>query len=394
MRMKVADRDRHCQYLGAKILDVKKAIYMSMCMGLFSCVEVEAIATADVTTSESNPTNQISYADFNWDYVYRYKTSSGVAVDTHWLLSAAHVADDGGSGALTINGDAYTQMQRVFHPTADLALIRYDRALPGFYPLHTGNVERFGTNPELLMVGWGYTGTVTSTSFQNGPSGQGVKRWGTNRAAQSGFPVTVDMGGEVGSLTTDVFRTAFNLNDTTYEAGGAQFDSGGGVFIRHGGQWKVAGAIILLDGTPPNFTGNFIVEIAEYADWINAVLTDQDSDGDGLPDHFETSYGAGSDLQAAADTDGDGMSNFEEWIADTDPTDATSYLRLLSDSTASLLRFTSAASREYQLQFRTNLAEGIWVETNVWAQGQSGVTEQSSPIDEPLRFNRIGVRIP
>ena len=365
-----------------------------MCMGLFSCIEVEAIATADVSISESNPTNQNSYADFNWDYIYRYKTSSGVAVDTHWLLSAAHVADDGGSGALTINGDAYTQMQRVFHPTADLALVRYDRALPGFYPLHTGNVVRFGTNPELLMVGWGYTGAVTSTSFQNGPGGQGVKRWGTNRAAQSGFPVTVDMGGQVGSLTTDVFSTAFNLNDTTHEAGGVQFDSGGGVFIRHGGQWKVAGTIILLNGTPPNFTGNFIVEIAEYADWINAVLTDQDSDGDGLPDHFETSYGAGSDMQAAADADGDGMSNLEEWIADTDPTDATSYLRILTNSTPSLLRFTSAASREYQLQFRTNLAEGIWVETNVWAQGQSGVTEQFSPIDEPLRFNRIGVRIP
>ena len=191
-----------------------------------------------------------------------------------------------------------------------------------------------------------------------------------------------------------MFFTAFNLNDTTYEAGGAQFDSGGGVFILHGGQWKVAGTIILLNGTPPNFTGNFIVEIAEYADWINAVLTDQDTDGDGLPDHFETSYGAGSDLQATADADGDGMSNLEEWIADTDPTDATSYLRLLSDSTASLLRFTSAASREYQLQFRTNLTEGVWVETNVWAQGQSGVTEQPTPTDEPLRFNRIGVRIP
>ena len=359
-------------------------------MGLFSCLEVEAIATADVTTSESNPTNQTSYADFNWDYIYRYKNSSGVAVDAHWLLSAAHVADDPGSGALSINGDAYTQMQRVFHPTADLALIRYDRALPGFYPLHTGNVVRpHNTNPELLMVGWGWTGAVSSASFQNGPGGQGIKRWGTNRAAQSGFSVT-----GVGALTTDAFSTAFNLNDTAYEAGGVRYDSGGGVFIRHNSQWKLAGTIINLIGNTPNYTGNYIAEIAEYADWINAVLTDQDSDGDGLPDHFETSHGAGSDLQSTADIDGDGMSNLDEWIADTDPTDATSNLRLLSDSTASLLRFISSASREYQLQFRTNLTEGVWIETNVWEQGQSDITEQPTPTDEPFRFQPISVRIP
>ena len=80
-------------------------------------------------------------------------------------------------------------------------------------------------------------------------------------------------------------------------------------------------------------------------------------------------------------------------IADTDPTDATSYLRLLSDSTASTA-LTSAASREYQLQFRTNLTEGVWVETNMWAQGQSDVTEQPTLTDESFRFNRIGVRIP
>ena len=372
---------------------------MSMCMGLLSCIEVEAIATADVMTSESNPSNVSAYADFNWDFVYNYKGSSAVAVDDHWLITAAHVADDGGSGALTINGEVYTQMQRVYHPTADLALVRFDKELPGFYPLYSGRVNRIGINPELLMVGWGYTGTVFSASFQNGPSGRYVKRWGTNRAVVTDQTVTVDMGGSAGSRTSDIFSTLFNLNDTSYEAGAVQFDSGGGVFIKQNNQWKLAGGIILLlppadPNEPDHYPGNLMIEIRKYLSWINDALDDVDSDGDGLPDHFETSYGAGSDLQATADADGDGMSNLEEWIADTDPTDATSYLRLLSDSTASLLCFTSAASREYQLQFRTNLTEGVWVETNMWAQGQSDVTEQPTPTDEPFRFNRIGVRIP
>ena len=93
-------------------------------MALFPYVEVEAIATADVTTSESNPSNVSAYADFNWDFVYNFKGSSGVAIDDHWLITATHVADDPESGALTINGEVYTQMQRVYHPTADLALVR------------------------------------------------------------------------------------------------------------------------------------------------------------------------------------------------------------------------------------------------------------------------------
>ena len=115
---------------------------MSMCMGLFSCIEVEAIATADVMTSESNPSNVSAYADFNWDFVYNYKGSSAVAVDDHWLITAAHVADDGGSGALTINGDVYTQMQRVYHPTADLALVRFDKDIAGILSAYSADADR------------------------------------------------------------------------------------------------------------------------------------------------------------------------------------------------------------------------------------------------------------
>ena len=380
-------------------MSVIKAFYMIMCMALFPYVEVEAIATADVTTSESNPSNVSAYANFNWDFIYNYKGSSGVAIDDHWLITATHVADDGGSGALTINGEVFTQMQRVYHPTADLALIRFDKELPGFYPLYSGRVNRIGTNPELLMVGWGYTGTVFSASFQNGPGGRYVKRWGTNRAVITGQSVTADMGGSAGSRTSDIFSTLFNINDTSYEAGAVQYDSGGGVFIKQNNQWKLAGVIILLlppedPNEPDHYPGNLMVEIRKYLNWINDVIDDVDSDGDGLPNHYEDSYGDGINMDASVDLDGDGQSNLQEWYADTIPTDGNSVFELLESSTPSSLHFSSSASREYQVQFRTNLFSGDWIQTNAWILGESGSSIRSAATNDSVRFNRIGVRIP
>ena len=49
-----------------------------------------------------------------------------------------------------------------------------------------------------------------------------------------------------------------------------------------------------------------------------------DADGDGLPDEWEKRYGLnpGDASDAAGDSDGDGFTNLEEFVAKTDPTDA------------------------------------------------------------------------
>ena len=94
---------------------------------------VSAIVVQDYTLAEAAP------AGLDWNYVYNYKGSSAVSVGEGWLLTAAHVADDGGDGSLTIGTTVYQQQQIEYHPNADLALVRYDKAFPGSYGLYTGS---------------------------------------------------------------------------------------------------------------------------------------------------------------------------------------------------------------------------------------------------------------
>jgi hypothetical protein len=69
------------------------------------------------------------------------------------------------------------------------------------------------------------------------------------------------------------------------------------------------------------------------------ISDDEDSDGDDLPDDWEVSVGLSSVLGEgvsgrAGDPDGDGMSNWEEFIADTHPSNMMSRLALLSITVA------------------------------------------------------------
>jgi hypothetical protein len=55
-----------------------------------------------------------------------------------------------------------------------------------------------------------------------------------------------------------------------------------------------------------------------------------DTDGNGLPDWWEQLYfGHLTGTDPNADPDGDGFSNMQEYIADTNPTNSNSFLRML-----------------------------------------------------------------
>ena len=77
-----------------------------------------------------------------------------------------------------------------------------------------------------------------------------------------------------------------------------------------------------------------------------------------LADRFGTSNNAPA-FAPGADADSDGMTTWDEFLADTCPTDASSRLKLelkaLPSSTQAVFRFTPSTSRWYQLVWWTNL---------------------------------------
>lgn len=355
------------------------------------CIDVLAIATSSDVISAQNPTNH-GYS-LNWDYVYKYKNSSSVAVDHYWILTAFHVADDGGSGSLTINGEVYNQQEIVFHPTADLALVRYDKPFPGYYPLHDGEIHN-GKKPAarvyypLIMAGYGYPGSVTAATFsQSGNSG--TKRWGTNRGVSETL-ANADIDGVV--KFTQCFRTDFTISDTPFEAGANTRDSGGPVFIEDGSEWKLTGIILYRNGTDPIWTGNYSAMIYDYITWIKSVIVDYDSDMDGLPDWWETLYGGDATSMEPDDhLDSDGFANYEEWLADTIPTDGNSFLKITEYTNANSLVFSSSSNRKYQVQYRTDFMDTneLWQTEADWFDGLSPQTEQSVATSTSNRFYRV-----
>jgi hypothetical protein len=99
-----------------------------------------------------------------------------------------------------------------------------------------------------------------------------------------------------------------------------------------------------------------------------------------------------------ADPDGDRMNNWQEWVADTNPTDAASVLRVLAatNGPAVLVKCLSSSARLYTLLRATNLFNPTWlpVAGQTGRPGNDGLLYLSDPSPPPRAFYRLSVRVP
>lgn len=122
-----------------------------------------------------------------------------------------------------------------------------------------------------------------------------------------------------------------------------------------------------------------------------------DTDGDGIPDTFETAHGLdpNNPADAALDSDGDGFTNLQEYLANTDPQSATSVLRTSMSVSANdaIISFPSATGRYYAVERTSDLAGNNWtaIQSNIAGTGNTIVVTDVGALTNPPLFYRVRV---
>jgi hypothetical protein len=135
-----------------------------------------------------------------------------------------------------------------------------------------------------------------------------------------------------------------------------------------------------------------------------------DGNGDGIADlwqlqNFGVGFATDPLAQSQADVDGDGMTNMQEYAAETNPRDRMSGLRLWSETPAPsenvlTLHWTSVLGKSYTVEFSSNLLNWSSVSFPIVASSSTtswsddGSATGSSPVTQIRRFYRIKTSSP
>ena len=237
-------------------------------------VTVAAPACALVVVSDRGSENVTAPRDDpGWANVGTVWSLTGIYLGNGWMLTASHV----GAGPVVLGGrtfapvpDSMVQLRNQDGSLADLIVFRIHGGP------HLPRLRIATATPEVgtpvVLIGHGRNrGAPISWSGHEGFA------WGTASALRWGTNIVFKNAVRVNS--TEAFATEFRKDGATpHEAQGALGDSGGAVFVKVRGEWRLAGvlyAVRAFEKQPPETAlyGNFTVsaDLSRYRPQIEML---------------------------------------------------------------------------------------------------------------------------
>lgn len=399
-------------------------------------------STGTVSHNTNAPTGSLQ--DSGWQYQGRFRNATnhkylGTPISWHYFITARHISDVAVGEPFYFGGTTYTTTFKTNLTNCDLTLWKVDQAFPYYAPIYAQTIN---SNDPLIVFG---RGTRRGAAVYVNGAIKGwrwgakdyVMRWGQNLVESM-----TTVSGPYGA-NEPVIKADFDENGVTNECMLSVKDSGGAVFIEDSvdGRWKLAGINSYV--SPSTFSTNlsyspvfsaavfdysfkvsdaeklytgvgiyaqeglypasqpvsfYSSHVAAHLAEIQTILGDEyDADGDGMPDWWEVLHGGDATSMVATNSnDSDEFTNFQEWIADTDPTDGDSYFKMGLYTNVTSLSFTSSTNREYEIEYRLNLADSneTWMTEVSWFQPLSTQAVKTVAAPTSNRFFRVQARLP
>jgi hypothetical protein len=398
-------------------------------------------STGDAAYNTTAPTGTLTNS--GWQFQGKFLQYLGTPIAPHHFITAKHLGS-WTNYPFIFEGESYEVINAIPDSDSDLMLYEVNGTFPFYAPLYTSGNE---VGKPLVVFGRGVhrgdpvylNGDLRGWKWELYDSEQDdlLMRWGEN------VVTAADIANPGEANESPVLTFAFDETGGINECALADKDSGGAVFIQDPADdtWKLAGINFTLNPFYYSFDGfatYFYAALYDYSyknnndpeklyytdwgftqlpiksrfsavpgascstrissrySWITNNIPDFDRDVDGLPDWWETLYaGNPTAMEREGHLDGDGFTNYEEWLADTVPTDSNSFLRVTAYTNSTSLVFSSSDKRKYQIQYHTDLAEtNVSWQTEVdWFEGDPLQTAQSVSNFSSNRFYRVRAKL-